>query len=398
MEKTSLILLLALTFIQCQPLKTHERENPNLSAADSLGISQFLEEVTVDRAQNFSIENHETHKVAHIHVKSDQRSLAYSQKIIFIPRGQTLPKEVEIPSEAWLIEVPLQTVAANDDGEITRLTSLGLMENIIGMGGGGIYDTLLRKRWEEEKIASIGYSFHQVPKPEIILALNPDLLMLYSYNHERLTAVEKMRELGINAVPHFAWAEPSILGKAEWIKFTALFFHKSEEANLLFDKVVQRCLELKELTADKWPSQKGFMTYFPSSESDWAVHRNDFYASFLDFAGVENVLKDNGPNHLVGMNNERLLSLASEADVWITNSRSDDEWPPLSYLSSFKAYRNKRVYHYQKRTRHEHDAYDWYETPEVRPDLVIEDLVSIFYPDLLPEHELMFFDEVKLSK
>ncbi|MEL7248525.1 MAG: hypothetical protein AAFZ63_00405 [Bacteroidota bacterium] len=55
-------------------------------------------------------------------------------------------------------------------------------------------------------------------------------------------------------------------------------------------------------------------------------------------------------------------------------------------------------YHYQKRTRHEHDAYDWYETPEVRPDLVLEDLASILYPHLLPEHELLFFAKVNLTK
>ena len=94
------------------------------------------------------------------------------------------------------------------------------------MGGGGIYALDLRKKWEEKKIASIGYSFHQAPLAVLILALNPDLLMLYAYDHGRLEALEKLRELGINAIPQFAWAEPSILGKAEWLKFTALFLIK----------------------------------------------------------------------------------------------------------------------------------------------------------------------------
>lgn len=140
------------------------------------------------------------------------------------------------------------------------------------------------------------------------------------------------------------------------------------------------------------------MVYHPSNESDWNAHRNDFYASFLEAAGAINVLKDNGPTHAVEMNNERLFALAKDADVWIVNSTSDQDWPPANFLSSFKSYRNNRVYHYQKRTRHEHDAYDWYETPEVRPDLVLEDLVSIFYPHLLPNHELLFFEKVKLTK
>ena len=56
----------------------------------------------------------------------------------------------------WFVEVPIETVASNYDGEVIRLKSLGLMDNIIAMGGGGIYEPELRKRWEEKKIASIG--------------------------------------------------------------------------------------------------------------------------------------------------------------------------------------------------------------------------------------------------
>ena len=141
-----------------------------------------------------------------------------------------------------------------------------------------------------------------------------------------------------------------------------------------------------------------FLVYHPSENSDWSAHRNDFYASFLEASGTINVLADDGPTHAVGVNNEKILSLAKDADFWLVNSTSDESWPTIDYLKAFKAYRNGQVYHYQKRTRYEHNAYDWYETPEVRPDLVLEDLVSIFYPELLPNHELLYFEKVTLTK
>ncbi len=266
------------------------------------------------------------------------------------------------------------------------------------MGGGGIYNSELRKKWEAKQIASIGYSFHSPPQPEVLLSLSPDVLLLYAYDNQRLESVTKLRQLGVNAIPQFAWAEPSFLGKAEWLKFSALFFNKEKEANEIFNSVADRCEELMRLAAAQTPRQKAFLVYHPSDESDWNAHRNDFYASFLEAAGADNALKDKGPTHAVGMNNEKLLALAKEADVWIVNNTSDQNWPPINYLNSFKAYRNEQVYHYQKRTRYEHDAYDWYETPEVRPDLVLEDLVAIFYPELLPNHELLFFEKVKLTK
>ena len=349
-------------------------------------------------AKNFSISHYENYKVAHLHFHSGQREVLFDRQIVFVPRGTPGPELAGTLDNAWLIEVPVQTVAANDDGEVTRLKTLELTENIVAMGGGGIYDAQLRRRWEAKQIASIGYSFHSPPQPELLLTLKPDLLLLYAYDQERLKSVTKLRQLGINAIPQFAWAEPSFLGKAEWIKFSSLFFGREKQAGEIFRKVADRCEELMRLAADQTFKKQAFLVYHPSGESDWNAHRNDFYASFLEAAGAVNVLRDSGPTHAVGMNNERLLTLAAEADIWIVNSTSDRDWPPANFLRSFKAFRNREVYHYQKRTRYEHDAYDWYETPEVRPDLVLEDLVSILYPDLLPDHQLLFFDKVKLTK
>ena len=356
------------------------------------------EPVEVQYARNFSISDYGAYKVAEIHFHSEYRDLLFDQKIVFAQHGTSVPQLTGDLANAWLVQVPLQTAAANDDGEITRLKTLELTENIIAMGGGGIYDDNLRQRWENEQIASIGYSFHQPPQPEKLLTLKPDVLFLYAYDQNRLESVGKLRQLGINAIPQFAWAEPTFLGKAEWIKFSALFFCKEKEANDIFEQVLTRCQKLMAMAATQAPKKRSFLVYHPSGESDWNAHRNDFYSAFLEAAGTENVLKDDGPTHAVGINNELLLSLAKDADYWIVNNTSDQNWPPASYLQSFKAYRNQDVYHYQKRTRYDHDAYDWYETPEVRPDLVLEDLVAIFYPELLPGHKLLFFEKVKLLK
>ena len=355
-------------------------------------------QVEIKYAQNFSVSYHQDYKLVHVYFSSEDRETKFDQKIVIYQKGTSKPELTGELANAWAVEAPLETIAANDDGEITRLKALGLLENIVAMGGGGIYDEELRKRWEEKKIASIGYSFHRPPQPEIILSLNPDILFLYAYDHQRLESVEKLRQLGINAIPQFAWAETSMLGKAEWLKFSALFFNREKEANDLFDSISTQYHKLVNLTKDQPSRIKAFATYFPSGESDWSAHRNDFFAHTLEASGAENVLKDEGPNHLVGINNEQLLALAKDADAWLVNSTSDEDWPPSSYLESFKAYQNDQVYHYQKRTRYGHDAYDWYETPEVRPDLVLKDLVAIFYPDLLEGHELIYFEKIKVTK
>ncbi len=356
----------------------------------------FTDQVVIEDARNFTVSYHGNLKLVKLSFKSEAREIDFEQSLVLVQRGM----EVNLPdslSNAWVIEVPIQSVAANEDGEITRLKSLGLIDAIAGMGGGGIYDPELRERWENKQIASIGYSFHAIPKPELLMSSGAELLVLHTFDNTRLDGMEKLRKLGINAIPQFAWAEQDFLAKAEWVKFTALLFNKEKEANELYGQIKNRCRQLIELVASQPSKANSFLLYHPAGEGDWAAHRNDFYASYLQAVST-NVLKDNGPTHSVGITNETLLKLAEEADFWLVNNTEDANWPPLNYLNSFKAYRTGQVYHYQKRTRHEHDAYDWYETPEVRPDLVLEDLVAVFYPDLLPDHELMFLEKVNLTK
>ncbi len=360
-------------------------------------FSAFENQVEIKMAKNFSVSYHENYKVVELDFQSDEKEMDFSQKLVLVQRGTEPPPKTGELENAWFVTIPVQSVAANEDGEITRLKSLNLTDQIVGMGGGGIYDAVLRKKWENGEITSIGYSFHSIPAPELLMSAGAELLVLHTFDNTRLDGMSKLRELGINAVPQFAWAEADFLAKAEWIKFTSLFFNKEKEANELFNHITSTCDSLISLVSAQPKKVTSFLLYHPSNQSDWTAHRNDFYASYLQAVST-NVLKDNGPTHSVGITNEQLLNFAKDADFWIINSRDDIGWPPASYLNNFKSYREGNVYHYQKRTIFENDAYDWYETPEVRPDLVLEDLVSIFYPELLPDHEPMFFAKVNLLK
>lgn len=391
------VLVIGLMILNLYGCKSSKESELNLEELVQNLPASNTEEVKIEYAENFSVSYHDNYKVVDLHYKSEGRGLEFEKKLVLVQRGTDAPPKTGDLEDAWFIDIPVATVAANDDGEIIRIKSLGLIDHIAGMGGGEIYDTDLRERWEQNKIASIGYSFHSIPEPELLMSSGAELLIMHTYDDARLNGMSKLRELGINAIPHFAWGEQNFLGKAEWIKFSSLFFNKEDEANRLFEEIRDRCLSLMSQVSSLPQKKTSFLLYHPSGNTDWGAHRNDFYASYLRAVST-NVLGDDGPAHTVGITNEHLLELAKNADFWIVNSTDDEDWPPSSFLNSFESYKAGNVYHYQKRTRHEHNAYDWYETPEVRPDLVLEDLISIFYPELLPEHEPLFFQKVQLTK
>jgi iron complex transport system substrate-binding protein len=134
-----------------------------------------------------------------------------------------------------------------------------------------------------------------------------------------------------------------------------------------------------------------------SAGGTWSVARSplDFRTRFLEDAGAANPLYDAKALPSGETPNETLLNLASNADFWISENVTTKGWPAPRILNRFRAYRENRVYHHEKRTIFELNAYDWYETGAMRPDLVLEDLVSLFHPGLAPGHSLMFFDLVR---
>lgn len=382
-----------LTFVGCEK---NEKEKVFSNTSNEV-TQESWSKVELQYAKNFSVSYENGYKLITLKHVQKGSDLDFQQKLVLYSKNDAPPELTSHLKDAWLIPIPIQRVAANEDGEITRLKNLGLTDRIVGMGGGDIYDGKLRNKWENGEIASIGYSFHSIPEPELLMSSGAELLVLHTYDNSRLDGMKKLRELGINAIPQFAWSEPHFLAKAEWIKFTSLFFNKEKEANELFDTIASRCELLTRQVADLQDKATSFLLYHPSNQGDWKAHRNDFYSSYLKAVST-NILQDNGPTHSVGITNEQLLNLAKDADFWLVNSIDDSKWPPSAFLNSFKSYREGNVYHYQKRTNYQHNAYDWYETPEVRPDLVLEDLISIFYPELIPDHELVFFEKVKLTK
>lgn len=378
----------------CQPEPTQNQKNTEQNTRSHMPPGERIE---LKYAQNFTVKYHDHYKVVHLKFHSDGRSYHVDQKYVLVQAGLPVPALEGTLKGAIPLSIPINTLAINSKAEMIRLKELGLLDLVRAVGGTDLYDAELREWLKKHKVQTMGYDADHPQQLELLVAQSPELYVYFTNEPRGLQEINKMKKLDISALPHLGWSEPSFLAKAEWIKFTALFFNAEKQANEIFKQIEERCTTLMEKVAKEKPVQV-FGTFHPAGAYDWWVHRNDYYASLFRAAGAVNVLADQGPTHYVPMNNEQLFDLAKEADIWIGNSNSDVDWPPASYLNGFKAYRNAQVYHYNKRTIPELNAYDWQETAVARPDLVLEDLVAIFYPHLLPKHELLFFDKVSLTK
>jgi iron complex transport system substrate-binding protein len=94
---------------------------------------------------------------------------------------------------------------------------------------------------------------------------------------------------------------------------------------------------------------------------------------------------------------ETVLEKAQNADFWIGpgqfSSFEELEKANPNY-SYFKAVQAKKVYSFSSK-KGKTGGVIYYELASSRPDLVLKDLIKILHPELLPEYDLYFFEQLK---
>uniref|UniRef100_UPI0040562B79 hypothetical protein n=1 Tax=Roseivirga sp. TaxID=1964215 RepID=UPI0040562B79 len=62
--------------------------------------------------------------------------------------------------------------------------------------------------------------------------------------------------------------------------------------------------------------------------------------------------------------------------------------------ADFKSFKNGNIFNVYGRYT-EGGGNDYYESAVVNPDIVLKDIVKIFHPELLPNHQLVYYNRLK---
>lgn len=114
-------------------------------------------------------------------------------------------------------------------------------------------------------------------------------------------------------------------------------------------------------------------------------------AHFLEDAGATVGKEIDQQVGSVGWPFETVFEKYGDADFWLIkyNRPRDMSYEDLKKeyapYSKFAAYKNRRIY-----TCNTAEV-SYYEEVPVHPDYLLKDLVAIFHPELLPEHQLRYY-------
>jgi iron complex transport system substrate-binding protein len=354
------------------------------SDSENHSTSADTVEVKFKYAEGFKVSK--IGKVKLVEVTYPYQGATSGYTYLLVPKGEEVPAH---DTKTKVITVPIESIVCTSTTHIPLLDYLGETEKLVGFPTTDyISSERMRKRIDAGQVEELGVD--KGLNLEKLAMLKPNMVMGYTMTGD-YGQYKKMEELGVSVVMNAEYLEKHPLGRAEWIKYMALFFDKEAQADSVFDEIENNynsTLE-KASAVTNSPTVLSGIVYGDA----WFLPGGQNYAArLLKDAGCKYLWADDPSNGYLELSFESVYEKAHNADLWIgvalIKSLKELENADERY-GKFKSFQQKQVYSYDGRKGAKGGS-EFLELGYLRPDLILNDLVKIAHPELLPEHQLFF--------
>ena len=336
-------------------------------------------------ASRFRVDYQDGHK--RIDIVDPWRGAQFDISFVLLPCDEEAPP---LDPETVILRIPPQRVVTTSTTQLPHFIALDVIEHLAGHNRFDyVSSPEIRERIDAGTLVEVGDGVRL--NPEMLIDLEPDLVLATSIGNPELDVLGMLRGLDLPFALDSAFIEETPLGRAEWIKFTALFFDKEAEANLLFDAIEARYQALAELASSA--ARRPTVLVGTPFQGTWHVSGGAAYqARLIADAGGSYLWADDPSSGAIPLDFEAVYARGLSADVWLHPygwSSLNDGIRLDSRMGDFAAFQSGQVFNNDQRTN-VHGGNDYWETGSLRPDLILADLLHILHPELLPDHELVF--------
>jgi iron complex transport system substrate-binding protein len=292
---------------------------------------------------------------------------------------------------ASIVSVPVSSVFAFSTTQLPLLSDLNRIDVLTGVAQrDAVTDTDIQRRIKSGAVtefARVGL----VIDVERVVAAHPALLLIGSSSNRFAPSI---RAAGIPVVPDAEWLERTALGRAEWIKYMAVFLNEEARAQSVYDAMKARYAAFAARTRAIAAAQRPLVMTGHSASGMFTISGGRSYvAALIADAGGRYAWSDDTSPGILTVDMEAQIARAAGADVWINgggwkNLRDMVEQEPR--YTAFKAFREGRVWVYERRQTSS-GANDYWSRSVTHPDLVLADLIKIFHPGLAPDHAFEWY-------
>ncbi len=393
-SRLSLILLALLTTVGA--VLPAAAQAPTANLADECvstfdeNTDYFPEKVTVDAASGFDVEYHNNYKVVTVNTpwQGAEAALVY----LLVQCGTPAPEGIEA---AATIEVPVNSVVSMSTSFLPHLTTQDLLGKVVGVDS-ALYTSneTITAGVADGTIAEVGGGGGGTEVDvETLIDLEPGLVLAQSYSADD-TSYAAMQQAGLPVVIDSDYLDATPLGVAEWGKFISVFFNTEAAAQESFEGVNDR-YEAVATLAKNAESQPTVFANTPFSGTWYMPGGASYVATLIRDAGGDYLWADDETTGSIMLSLEEVLDAAVDADYWINiyQNAAADVLALDERLDEFAAFKSGHLYTNNARVNANFGS-DFYENGYANPDVLLSDLVKVFHPDLLPDHELYYYAQL----
>lgn len=395
---TTLFLVVLSGLLVIMPVAAQDDMNPAECVAEyDATVDYFPEKVEISDAENLTVEYFNNYKLVTV---ADAFDGADPFTYVLVQCGTPAPEAEEFPDGTQFIEVPAGDIITLQTTQLPHLTTLGLLNNLVGLDSFDFVNTpAVRDMIDNDELVAVG--FGSGINVEVVLDTAPDIVMTSGFN-PATDAHPVLLDSGIFTALNASWREPTPLARAEWIKYTSLFYNAEAAATEAYTEIVTAYNEALELAASVPEDERPTVLFNRVFADSWSIPGADTYGGrLIQDAGANIALVEEAPTDSVSLGFEFVYDGALDADIWITNAFGvntlDDLLGENPLYADFAAVESGNVWN-NNLDVNENGGNNYFELGVTNPHLILRDLVAIFHPELLPDHEFVLFRKLEAAE
>jgi iron complex transport system substrate-binding protein len=372
----SILILAVITASACR----NSKEKPIDRSYDSAN--------EISRAERFTLDRKDGYTVLKI-INPWQGAINVNQEYFLVKRGFDLPSGMDT---SLIIYVPVKKIICMSTTHVAMISALGEESTISGMSGTGfIFKKDLVLNVKKGLIKDVGYESNL--NKELILKIDPDLIMIYGIGSESAGYVGKINELGVKVVYNADYLETDPLSKAEWIKLFGALYCKEILADSIYNAEVKAYNNLKSFIRQHISVRPKVMLGLPYKDTWYISPGNSFMSKMISDAGGDYLWQKSESQVSMPLGIENVYLRALTADFWLNigSVKTKNEISMVDKrMEDLPCFQNGNLYNNNNRITMS-GGNDYWESGSVYPHIILNDLASILHPELFRNNELFFY-------
>lgn len=371
---------IVIIMVSCSGNNGHPWQDQKISQIPVLSYAKRLKLDTVNSYSQVSVYN------------PWQGAVNVIQKWYLLPRGNDMPEGIDTTK---VIRVPVKKIICMSTTHLAMISALGETASVTGFSGTGfIYNGDLLQRVENGSIREIGYEDNL--NKELILRLNPDLVMIYGVGGESSGYIGKLKELGVKVFFNADHLEPDPLGKAEWIRLFGALYCKEEMADSIFRSIEEKYNRICDYIVRDIDYRPDVLLGLPFKDTWYISPGNSYISKLIYDAGGNYLWKDKESQGAEPTGLENVYLKALNADFWLNIGTAESKAEIISVdprLADLRSFKKGNLYNNTKRSS-KSGGNDYWEGGSMNPQTVLMDIATILHPELFPDSGLFYYRKI----